>query len=320
MSTGTLTRRRPRAVDEPAIDPRIADRREAVQREHRRRRRRTLLALCVVTVLAIGAVGLTRSAALDVDHIEVLGADRTTEEALIGTSGLSLGAPMTELDLGGAERAIAELPWIAEVRVERRWPNRVAIVVRERTPVAAVPAVEGRWALVDETGQVLTVAEAVSDRWVAIEGLPLAEDPGTQLGEEAGPALEVAGALPADLRDGLERIVRDERGELRLRFRTGPTVRLGTIDDLDAKLAAALAVFRQVDDCGLDVIDVRAVDQVAVTRVAACRAGVTAPDADGAADPEAGGGPAGEGAATVTTGEAAGVAADGGAVAGAGDG
>jgi cell division protein FtsQ len=274
VSTTTLDRRRARpSVDEPEldIDPRIADRRSAVQREHRRKRRRTLLALSVVTVIALAGVGLTRSAALDVDHIDVVGADRTAVDGLVGASGLSFGAPMTELDLEGARQAIAALPWIADVRIERQWPNRISIAVREHVPVAAVPAADGQWALVDDSGQVLTVTPAVSERWVRIDGLAPAGDPGSTLDEAAADPLEVASHLPADLRDGLDRIVVDDRGELVLHFSTGPKARLGGIDHLRDKLAAVLSVFSQVDPCGIDVIDVRAVDLISVTRVPSCQ-------------------------------------------------
>lgn len=274
MSTTTLTRRGRQAADdlEIEIDPRIADRRDAVRRAHRQRRRRTLVALCVVTVVVLGAVGLTRSPALDVDHIDVVGADRTSVEAVVGSSGLTLGAPMTELDLAGARRAIAALPWIADVRVQRQWPNRISIAVRERTPVAAVPTVDDRWALVDGTGRVLAVSDAVSERWLRIEGVPDADEPGTRLADEAADALAVAARLPDELAAGVDRIVRDERGDLALGLPSGPRVLLGSVDDLDAKLAAVLAVFGQVDDCGIDVVDVRAVDQVTVTRVPSCQA------------------------------------------------
>jgi cell division septal protein FtsQ len=276
VSTTTIDRRRARdEIDEPEldIDPRIADRRSAVQREHRRKRLRTLLILSLVTVVALAGVGLTRSSALDVDHVDVVGADRTAVDGLIGASGISIGAPMTELDLAGARQAIEGLPWIAEVRVERQWPNRISIAVRERVPVAAVPAAEGQWALVDETGQVLTVAPATSERWVRIDGLELAGEPGSRLGDEAADPLEVARTLPPDLRDGLDRIVVDERGELALHFSTGPKARLGGIDHLAEKLGAVASVFSQVDPCGLDVIDVRAVDPISVTRVPSCLIG-----------------------------------------------
>src|SRR5690606_28309337 len=39
-----------------------------------------------------------------------------------------------EVDVGAMREAIAALPWVSSVRVERRWPGAIAIRVSERVP------------------------------------------------------------------------------------------------------------------------------------------------------------------------------------------
>src|SRR5207253_795999 len=80
--------------------------------------------------------------------------------------------PMVALDEAAAAHRIERLPWVANARVRRRWPNTVSIQVRERAPAASVPAAGGGWALVDDRGHVLApVPSAPADR-TAIEGVP----------------------------------------------------------------------------------------------------------------------------------------------------
>ena len=56
------------------------------------------------------------------------------------------------IDMRGLHKAIAALPWVAEVQVERRWPGRIVVHVRERVAVA-------RWnanAVLDARGESFT--------------------------------------------------------------------------------------------------------------------------------------------------------------------
>jgi cell division protein FtsQ len=282
MSTTTLVRGGPRtdASDETPpdleIDPRIADRRTAVQREHRRKRRRMLYGLLAFTVVTLTALALTRSPLLDVDHVDVVGADRTAVDDLVAATGIGQGMPMTEVDHEGAREAIAALPWIADVRIERTWPNRIAIAVRERESVAAVPAAAGGWALIDDEGHVLDVRAETSDRWPRIAGVEPAGEPGTAMGDEVAAPITVANALSPDLRNGLDQIVVDDAGRIELHYVTGQRALLGDVDDRDdlhEKLVNLATIFVRVDDCGVDTIDLRATVISTVTRVDSCRAG-----------------------------------------------
>jgi cell division protein FtsQ len=286
MSTTTLVRGGPRAdpSDETPpdleIDPRIADRRTAVQREHRRKRRRMLYGLLAFTVVTLTALALTRSPLLDVDHVDVVGADRTAVDDLVAATGIGQGMPMTEVDLDGAREAIAALPWIADVRIERTWPNRIAIAVRERESVAAVPAAAGGWALIDDEGHVLDVRAETSDRWPRIAGVEPAGEPGTAMGDEVAAPITVANALSPDLRNGLDQIVVDDAGRIELHYVTGQRALLGDVDDRDdlhEKLVNLATIQVRVDDCGVDTIDLRATVISTVTRVPTCRAGAEPP-------------------------------------------
>jgi cell division protein FtsQ len=59
----------------------------------------------------------------------------TTEETLALT-GMEIGRSIFEIDLYAAQAALRRIDQVADARVERIWPNRIAIHVRQRRPVA----------------------------------------------------------------------------------------------------------------------------------------------------------------------------------------
>jgi|GEM_PF-814112 len=59
-----------------------------------------------------------------------------TREMIIGAAGLELGTNVFRISLGKAKAAIAELPQVESVDVTRVLPNKIAISLSERRPVA----------------------------------------------------------------------------------------------------------------------------------------------------------------------------------------
>ena len=253
------------------IDPRFRRRLIEVRR-HEGRRRLRLLAGATACAAVLGAAwGASRSPLLDVDHVRLTGAAHTRPSRIIQTAGSLPGRPMVDLDEAAAAQRIERLPWVADARVRRRWPNTVSIEVRERAPAASVPAAGGGWALVDDRGRVLEpVPNAPADR-PALEGVPPVGAPGTLVPAGARGALAVARALTPALRLRVGAVVRAPDGELRLRLRADGVVRLGDTGGLEPKLVAAEAVLGDLDTHGVDghgvaVLDVRVPDTPVLTR------------------------------------------------------
>ncbi|MCI0346445.1 MAG: FtsQ-type POTRA domain-containing protein, partial [Chloroflexi bacterium] len=131
------------------IDPRIRARRIAVRRDEGRRRLRRLLTLGGL-VGALAFAGLTtRTPLLDVDRIHVEGAQRTAVEAVLATTGIRRGDPLTDVDLERARAALVTLPWVADAEVTRSWSGTIRVRLTERVAVATVAAGERGWALLD---------------------------------------------------------------------------------------------------------------------------------------------------------------------------
>lgn len=258
---------------EPDIDPRIRARRAQVARDRLQRSLRVARWVAMAAAVPLLLFGLTRSPGLDVDRIEVGGAQRSGVRNVASASGITFGEPITDVDLHGAARRVEMLPWVLDAVVERHLPGTVRILVVEREAVAAArpDGVEPStpFALLDATGHV--VGHAVSPMGLpVVDVLDSLPDPGTRLPADTAQVLAVAAAMPQSIVSQIGRIWATD-GEVRLARRAGGEVLVGGAENLDEKLLALETVLDQVDLSCLSVLDVRVASAPALTREEQCQ-------------------------------------------------
>ncbi len=255
------------------IDPRIRERRVAVTRAEGRRRLRILLtAVCVASAIGIAWL-VVQSPLLAVDTINVRGTTQESQAAVRAAAGVHTGAALLFVDTGAVARRVEALPWVASAKVDRGLPNDLTITVVERAPVAwarqAVPkgsprGTLGAVVLVDRSGRVLSAAAAAPPGFPELIGMTRVPGRGGTI-EPAAPAAALA-QLPDALRAQTASLTLDhDQAVLKLAAVSGGAipaageVRLGDLEDVSAKGAAALAVLDQLAADGEDVhyIDVR---------------------------------------------------------------
>lgn len=252
-----------------SMDPRLVARRvEVLRRQGRRRLRVVLVAAALAATALAGWWVMLRSPLLDVDAVTVEGAAMTATEDIIAASGITEGEPLVDVDTSGARAAIADLPWVHEVRSDRTLAGHVRFRVTERSAVAVVPGTTG-WLLVDADGRVLEHLDEVPADVVVVDGPRWQVAPGGWVGEGALGALEVAALLPVGLRS---RVTAVEIGDdaLDLVLFGGGRVALGDAAELDDKFLAALTLLVRVEGACLDTIDVRAPAVPVLTRLDDC--------------------------------------------------
>jgi cell division protein FtsQ len=229
-----------------AVDPRFRARRVAVRRAAGRRR---LLKLAIVLAV-IGAVAgswfVTRSPLLDVDHVRVDGASRTTPTDIAEAGGVGPGTAMLDIRAATVERRLQELPWVDAVAVSLRWPGTVAVELTERTPVALALSAPDTWVQVDAAGRVLGPAPADS-ALPRLSGIHAAGEAGSSLDEDARAALDVVALADGHLEvSGVYR----QDDDLWVRLATGTPVRFGGDDQLDLKVLAAATLVETLNATG----------------------------------------------------------------------
>jgi hypothetical protein len=267
----------------PPVDPRLRARRIEVRRSEGRKRLRRLLVALTVTVVGAASWGITRSPLLDVDHVEVVGAQRVDLGTVLEVAGIEVGDPLVDLDLGAATDAITALPWVESALVDRSWWGTVRYEIVERRPVSVATTTDGRALLVDAGGWVLDQAGPSDQGLPTIVGLrPSAV--GDRLDGVDRVAVDLVVRAGPGLSEWLDSVVvADESLWIDLRPQAiaaaGGTpgypgrVQLGDGRELDAQLVAAETVLARVELSCLDTIDVRVPASPVVRRVEACTGG-----------------------------------------------
>ncbi len=170
---------------------------EALIRRKRRRRRMARLAVCAVAAgsLGWGAYQLPQALAhadrFRLRALEVQGLRILEGEDILAASGLRTGDNLFALDLPQVRNNIEQLPWVQQVRLHRKPPDRLSIRITERQRQAWVELDELYG--VDSEGVVLPgnrmAKESLQDLDLpVISGLDFtwdALDPGTVLADSS---------------------------------------------------------------------------------------------------------------------------------------
>ena len=213
-----------------------------------------LVAVAAIALFTGATWTTTRSALLDVDHIEVSGASLVTPDQAATGAGLHRGQPMLAVDTAAAERHLRRLPWVNTASVERGFPNTVRILLTERVAAATAARPAGGWVLLDRGGRVLAERPDRAGDLPEVIGAGATPAPGDSL-TAARPALDVVAALPEAIRRQVTNVTLD--GEA-VTLHTGVReIRFGPPTQLAAKVAALSVLLERVGSRSVAILDVR---------------------------------------------------------------
>jgi hypothetical protein len=86
--------------------------------------------------------------------VDVKGVRSMRDEDIREVATMFTGQNVFRVDLGAATRRVMADPWVRDVRIERRLPNRINMFVTERVPRAVLHASNGKY-LIDGEGVVM---------------------------------------------------------------------------------------------------------------------------------------------------------------------
>lgn len=184
--------------DRPRMDPRFAERWVEARREEGRRRLRALIVVAVVVGVAALGLGSLYSPFFSVRHVKVAVADRGPIAAskIKALAALS-GRRMMDANGGAVAGRIDADPWLADAKVDLKWPSTVDIQVTERKPLAQVEVeYPGKWAQVDVTGRVLQLVSSRNPHLPALSDVGRVPTVGAWLAGAPGPTAPATALAP----------------------------------------------------------------------------------------------------------------------------
>jgi cell division protein FtsQ len=214
---------------------------EATARRIRRIRLRRAVAVAAGLALIGAAIALYLSPALRVGDVEVVGAAQV-EPARVRELASLKGRSMLHLDTAGAEKQIRFLPLVSDVRIERRWPRTVRIIVSERQPWGYWQVADTRY-VIDSEGVVLADVPPAEGAPVIIDSNPVRLVPGDRVDLDAVQLTRtLIERVPAALALNITTFEYSVAQGLALSTDAGYRVVVGDSQNVDYKLAVWKAV------------------------------------------------------------------------------
>jgi cell division protein FtsQ len=208
------------------------------------------VALFVAGVLGTAAWVLLGSRLLVARHIVVVGERLVPRDRVLAVARVRLGEPLVRLNTGAVRDRVEAVQEVETARVERRWPATVRIVVRERTPVAAVPH-DNRFLQIDRYGvTVLTSAARPRGLPALLVANPVQSDPALRS------ALAVIRALPPWISRRVASLEATSPEAVTLRLQEGVTVVWGAPDHASDKVRLLRGLLDTSPRRGVKIIDV----------------------------------------------------------------
>ena len=194
-----------------------------------RKRRAWRVAFCALAAAGLVAAAvwvLFGSSLLVVRSVTVSGTHLVSRSEVVAASGVQPGTPLIRVNTARAAARIVAIPQVRSVQVTRSWPNRLVIVVQERTPELALPAYGGAgYDLADADGVVL---QRVTRRPADLPLYPTVAPQGALRGNpDLAAAAAVLAELPAQVRRSVISVTAPHPDQVTLRLAGGITVLWG---------------------------------------------------------------------------------------------
>lgn len=131
---------------------------EQVRKKKKRKKKHYLLKFIILVLFFTGMYFFFTSSLFDIQKITVQNNSHYTAEQVISLAGAKTGENLFEASLSTMKDKLLADPYIKNVKLKRKLPAEVVIIVQERKEDAAVPY-GGKYIIIDGEGMVLRKAD-----------------------------------------------------------------------------------------------------------------------------------------------------------------
>ena len=182
----------------------VRQRRGATQRARRRRRMLIIFYLLLFLFLVVAAISLSLTVLFRISRIEVRNESIYTQEEILQACAISEGENLFLADVDGARGRIeTQLPYTAQVTVERDFPSGITVTVGQATVSAALIQKDGTVLLIGADHKILEQVSAVPPGVLQVSGLQVQDPtPGYRARWEDEETASVFFALQQEMQEG----------------------------------------------------------------------------------------------------------------------
>jgi cell division protein FtsQ len=188
--------------------------------------------------LVVAGLAVLGSGLFAISTVDVEGAVYSRGSTLDAVVDDLRGSNVLRVDTEAAERSLEAIPWVDDARVTTDFPHGARIEIRERRPMIAYQATDGRFRVLDRNGRVLDVIAGQPVNYLALEvddGPPLEAGDLAPAGYRAAAIL--VSTLTPQMRQQATSVSADQNAtELSLMLDDEIEVRFGAAEDLQDKL------------------------------------------------------------------------------------
>lgn len=161
---------------------------EKIRKKKKRKKKHYLLRFIVLVAFATGMYFFFTSSLFDIQQLTVDNNSHYTEEQVISLAGAKTGENLFEAPLSQMKEKLLADPYMKNVKLKRKLPAEVVIIVEERKEDAAVPY-GNKYIIIDNEGMVLRIADQ-EPALTLLLGMTIKNmEPGTPLEVEDNTAL-----------------------------------------------------------------------------------------------------------------------------------
>lgn len=258
------------------------ERRERARRTYRSYLVRIVVALSLVGVVAIGGAVAYNSSLFTIDSVSVTGVEHLTKEEMSALADVPAGTTLLRVDAAGIKNRLMKNAWVADVSVNRVFPDTLELAVTERTIEAVVSLVSDadqstqQWAIASDGMWLMPIPDQDSEQGrrtspqiyvdaqnaLHIDDVPYGTKPeiGTYCTDSnINNALAIVSGLTTDLADRVRAVAATDAESTTLTLEDNTEIVFGTADDIRDKER----VCQEIEDQYPDVyyINVRTVDR-----------------------------------------------------------
>lgn len=229
-------------------------------KQQKNRNRGFLIGLFTM-IAAVAAVIFAIAIFFRVNEVQISGNNLYSREEILQACGIEQGDNMLTIQKSGvASQIMVQLPYVAEVRILRKLPDQVQIIVRESEAAAAIQSDTGDWWLVSTGGKVLEAIDAAdAGRYLQLTGAQLtAPEVGRtmQTQPEAEDLVQLLEAMEEnELLGTIDRVDFGENHNIVLWVGDLYEIHVGGVLDIGYKMRYLAAVLDELDGSQAGTID-----------------------------------------------------------------